>query len=375
MIRRLAFVVALALSVAAPAFAVEPFGARHPALSPDGSQLAFSWRGDIWVAPAAGGAARRLTVHEAYDAHPRWSPDGAEIAFTSDRFGNDDVFVVPAAGGVPERITVHSDDDALSDWSPDGATLYFSSTRESREPLLYAVPRAGGRPVRVIRDRAWDAAISPDGQWIAYLRGYTNWWRRGYRGPASRDVWLRRTAGGPSVHIVAWPGDDDHPQWSGDGRALYFQSEREDGVKNLWRQDLRFEGDSAFPDGAPVQLTHLADDMTYLSLSRDGRWATFESDGRLWIVSTAGGEPRRVALDCTGDLKSNALTRRTLSGSVNDIGADAELKAVLFADRQYDYSDVDLTVYDGRLMLTGSMLNEELSMVTAPVPVAFRAPA
>ena len=346
MIRRLAFVVALALSVAAPAFAVEPFGARHPALSPDGSQLAFSWRGDIWVAPAAGGAARRLTVHEAYDAHPRWSPDGAEIAFTSDRFGNDDVFVVPAAGGVPERITVHSDDDALSDWSPDGATLYFSSTRESREPLLYAVPRAGGRPVRVIRDRAWDAAISPDGQWIAYLRGYTNWWRRGYRGPASRDVWLRRTAGGPSIHIVAWPGDDDHPQWSGDGRALYFQSEREDGVKNLWRQDLRFEGDSAFPDGAPVQLTHLADDMTYLSLSRDGRWATFESDGRLWIASTAGGEPRRVALDCTGDLKSNALTRRTLKGDVTDYAFAPGEKQLAFVAEGELYAGV---VRDGEL--------------------------
>ena len=50
---------------------------------------------------------------------------------------------------------------------------------------------------------------------------------------------------------------------------------------------------------------------------------------------------------------------RTLSGAVSDIGSDAQLKAILFADRGHDYSDVDLTVYEGRLMLTGTMLSEE----------------
>ena len=50
---------------------------------------------------------------------------------------------------------------------------------------------------------------------------------------------------------------------------------------------------------------------------------------------------------------------RTLSGSINDIGSDAELKAILFADRAHDYSDIDLTVYEGRLMLTGTMPSED----------------
>jgi osmotically-inducible protein OsmY len=50
---------------------------------------------------------------------------------------------------------------------------------------------------------------------------------------------------------------------------------------------------------------------------------------------------------------------RTLSGTVADIGSDAELKGILVADRQHDYSDVDLTVYEGRLMLTGTMASEE----------------
>lgn len=49
----------------------------------------------------------------------------------------------------------------------------------------------------------------------------------------------------------------------------------------------------------------------------------------------------------------------TLSGAVEDIGSDAELKAILFVDRGHDYSDIDITVYEGRLMLTGSMPSED----------------
>lgn len=50
---------------------------------------------------------------------------------------------------------------------------------------------------------------------------------------------------------------------------------------------------------------------------------------------------------------------RTLGGSIDDLGSNAALKGILFADRSHDYSDVDLTVYEGRLMLTGTMRNED----------------
>ena len=322
---------ALVPCLAPQAIAMEAFGARYPSLSADGSRLAFSWRGDIWVVDAGGGQARRLTVHEAYDAHPRWSPDGREIAFNSNRHGNHDLFVVEAEGGSPERLTFHSDDDLLFDWSPDGESLYFGSRRESRESLVYRVARAGGRPLRVIRDLAWGASISPDGQWIAYLRGYTNWWRRGYRGPASRDVWIRHLSGGPSFHLVAWQGDDDHPHWSADGRAILFQSERADGVKNLWRQDLSFSEGRIDPDGSPRQLTHLnGDGMQWLSLSRDGRLAVFESEGRLWTVPAAGGNPTALSIDCPGDVKANPVVHRRLSGGATEFAFSPGEKQLAF---------------------------------------------
>ena len=77
---------------------------RTPSLNSDGSKLAFSYQGDIWVVPSVGGKAERLTIHEAYDGKPFWSHDGSKIAFQSNRFGNYDIFSIPSEGGTPERL-------------------------------------------------------------------------------------------------------------------------------------------------------------------------------------------------------------------------------------------------------------------------------
>ncbi len=58
-------------------------------------------------------------------------------------------------------------------------------------------------------------------------------------------------------------------------------------------------------------------------------------------------------------LASACASSRNLDESVTDIGADGELKAVLFADRKHDYGDIDITIFEGRLLLTGTMRSEE----------------
>src|SRR5437868_7604609 len=83
-------------------------GARMPALSPDGKDLAFVYRGDIWMATVKGGRATPLTSHIETDAYPVFSPDGKWVAFASKRNGNWDIFAIPAEGGSARQLTFHS---------------------------------------------------------------------------------------------------------------------------------------------------------------------------------------------------------------------------------------------------------------------------
>ena len=72
--------------------AVTPMWLRDVKISPDGSTIAFTYKGDIYTVPAEGGNATRLTTSGSYEAVPVWSPDGSKIAFASDHHGSTDVF-------------------------------------------------------------------------------------------------------------------------------------------------------------------------------------------------------------------------------------------------------------------------------------------
>ena len=81
------------------AMAVTPLWMRDVRISPDGKEIVFCYKGDIYKVSAKGGEAVQLTTQDSYESSPVWSPDGKQIAFASDRFGNTDVFVMPANGG------------------------------------------------------------------------------------------------------------------------------------------------------------------------------------------------------------------------------------------------------------------------------------
>lgn len=66
---------------------------RKPAISPDASQIAFSYQGDIFTYNFTNKQTKRLTIHKGYESNPVWNANGTKIAFSSNRKGNDNVFV------------------------------------------------------------------------------------------------------------------------------------------------------------------------------------------------------------------------------------------------------------------------------------------
>ena len=105
---------------------------RTPTVS--STQIGFAYANNIWVAPRAGGSARRLTSFQGQTGNPHFSPDGRWIAFSGEYAGNFDVYIVPSEGGEPKRLTWHPGADLVQGWTPDGRTILFSSGRATWTP-------------------------------------------------------------------------------------------------------------------------------------------------------------------------------------------------------------------------------------------------
>lgn len=263
---------------------------RFPTLA--GDSVVFEAHGNLWQVPRTGGIARRLTTDPGYDEMPRFSPDGKWIAFTARYQGNQDVYVIPAAGGNARRLTFHSDvvdkaptrwgpDNMVVTWTPDSKDILFLSRRASWNSWygqLFEVPAAGGLPTRLPIDRGGLLSYSPDGRSIAYNRIFRNFrtWKR-YDGGLAQDVFTYDFDTKALNRITDWKGTDTAPMWH--GRKIYFLSDRDENRReNIWVYDL----DSKTFN----EVTHFTDyDVDFPSLGTGSNAGiVFQQGGMLWVL-------------------------------------------------------------------------------------------
>ncbi len=279
--------------------------ARYPHVA--NGKLAFSYHGDIWIAHEDGSNPTRLTAHIGRDIFPRLSPDGRWIAFTSDRMGNDDVFVVAATGGEPRQLTFNTGGDTVLYWTPDGRRVIFASNRSTHPFMspLYTVGVEGGPPEALPIDMGQAGMFKQDGSMLAFNRLGLRYWRKGYRGNNSTDVWVQDVGSGQIRQLTDTDlktsrshVQDAYPMWGADGQ-IYFASERSE-LFNIWRV--------APSGGDPVQVTrHERDGIQYPSMSPDGTTIAYEAEFDLWTVAVPDGTPKRVQIDLAFDPKINLV--------------------------------------------------------------------
>src|SRR5262245_38929752 len=211
-------------------------------ISPDGATIAFVSGGDIWEVPTRGGDARLLVSHPATESRPLFAPDGRRLAFTSTRTGNGDVYVVSLADGELTRLTFDDAAELVTGWSADGKLVYFSSTSHEISGLndVYRVAATGGTPMPLAADRyttEYFAAPAPAGDAIAITaraNAGSQWWRKGHSHLDESEIWIVKDAAAPTYQPVTKGGAKDAwPMWSGDGKTLYFMSDRS-GAQNIW---------------------------------------------------------------------------------------------------------------------------------------------
>jgi tricorn protease len=232
-----ATIAAIALATSS-AFAGEVDLPRYPSISPDGERIVFSWHGDLWMVPADGGEAHRLTNHAGLDTRSTWSPDGSTIAFESNRSGYWNLHVMDADGSDMRQVTQEDASCSLAGFSADGLSLTFTSSREGdvyREPRPYRVSVAGSPISRVHGAHGRFPRENPfrKGE-LLFTRGGSSWSRRHYRGPANRDVWVHTD--GVFQRLTSWEGNDGRARWL-DTRRMVYMSDRELDTVNLWAME------------------------------------------------------------------------------------------------------------------------------------------
>jgi Tol biopolymer transport system component len=131
----------------------------------------------IWVCDDDGSNPLQLTDFSLSAGSPRWSPDGRYIAFDSIEAGDGDIYVAPAAGGPARRITPQGSHEDVPAWSADGRWIYYESDRTG-EFHLWKTEFPSGRSIQVTSGGGVSAFESGDGKFVYYAkRGKTGLWR------------------------------------------------------------------------------------------------------------------------------------------------------------------------------------------------------
>ena len=330
-----------------------PLWLRSNSISPDGSSIAFTYKGNIYITDVKGGQARQLTTNPAYDSTPMWTPDGQNIVFSSTRERSKDIFMVPAKGGTPKRITTHPHNEALRTILGDGTIIFAAAIQQDAQygdfpgqAQLYAVSPEGGRPEQVTSLPVMNMSVSKDGK-ILYedYKGYEDPFRKHHTSSVTRDIWLytpaadakdfRISPDGTFTKLSTFNGEDRNPVFAADGKTFYYLSEA-DGTLNIYRCSI----DS--PDKSEQLTFYKHNPVRYLSISANGTLC-YSWDGELYTLRP-GAQPEKVNISIITDKIERDADHQTVGSGASHLALSPTGKEVAVTVR----GDVYITSVEHR---------------------------
>lgn len=314
-------------------FTNDPGPEVMPTLSPDGRMLAFVTANGVAVRQVSGGAPVQIADGWA----PTWSPDGSQIAYMNDG----GVFVIPALGGAPRRLLT---DAAWPSWSPDGKSMAYVGPDGT-----VRIADMDGRNSRELRRARQPHGIawSRDGSRLAFVAENFEWMTTGNIAPSA--IVVVDADGRNATPVTMATSLNTSPQWSADGSGIFYVSDAGGGrdiyflridrgnksrgepqrlTTGLPLHSITMSRDGSvmaystmtaavgiwsavIPAAGPVsvgtatRLTAANERIEAMSITRDGRFLSFDSDRAgnqdIYRMPMNGGEPVQLTRDPADD--------------------------------------------------------------------------
>ena len=248
--------------------------------------IVFVCEDDLWTVPIEGGVARRLTSNLGAASSPRLSLNGELLAFTGSEEGPSEVYVMPALGGEAKRLTYQGSNAAVVGWDSDSKhILYSSSAGLAFDPWIWKICAEGGEPQRLSSGPANHIDFSDaGGVVIGRLTREPARWKR-YRGGTAGQLWVDMQGDGQFQPLAPVDSNFTTPMWIGE--RIYFISDHE-GVGNIY---------SCLPTGEDIQR-HTHQDTYYCrSAQTDGTHIVYHAGADLFVYDLENDADTRVDVE------------------------------------------------------------------------------
>jgi tricorn protease len=301
-----------------------------------GERVVFTYAGDLWTAPAAGGTAIHLTSHPGVELFGKFSPDGKWIAFTGQYDGDEQVYVVPSTGGEPRQLTFYPArgplaprwgwDNQVFGWSNDGKRIVFRSLRDSWSlPIarLYSVSIDGGPAEALPMPTAGSGDFSPNGTEIVYSpqsRDFRS--EKRYGGGQANQLYIFDLKTSAAKRIAEGPRATRDAMWLGD--TIFFNSDR-DGHFNLYAYNV--------PSGKTTKVTNNSPWDVRWPSSDNGSQIVYELNGELQVLDARTRKSTPISIDVPDEGNARRPSRVPAGNLIENYALSPKGERALFVAR------------------------------------------
>lgn len=318
-----------------------------PQISPDGTKIAYvrtridektkEYRSEIWMAPTNGRSKPvRFTQGPKSDTSPRWSPDGSMLAFVSDRSGDRQIYVMPATGGEARRLTSmrYGADNPV--WSPDGKKIAFTAKidpAESKE--LWQTPLDSKAKEALEKKKTDEPTV------VTRLEVKSDA-LKGLIPPYRQALFVQGIDEETAHLVVEMPVNAGMPAWSPDGTMIAFSAAKDLYYEDYypWYRDVYVVSSCG---GEPRRLTPAKGPSVNPVFTKDGQYVIYvghqsEAGGptmaKLWKVPVSGGEPQPLMASFDGSVGDHMAGDVRFGASPNGPTISSDGSTVYFLSSQ-----------------------------------------